>query len=356
MAEHAETTQKKYPFDEEDIKYEKEIVDAIKKLPIDQRFQAIALNNYILMRKQLDVEVEGQIQEIVKKYNKLQAPLMHALNEIIAGKRAPTEEEFQAVKEHLNEEELGKIAESVNSEPIPDYWFKVLTTCAKLKEDIFETDHPLLKAITQIEQIPEDEGENFTIRFHFAPNEYFENEQLSVRFVMVDENDVAKTEGTEIKWKEGKDITKKTVTKKQKNKKTGKTRTVTKTVDADSFFNFFKSIDPKEEEGDEEEADDDDVQRLGINYDIATTLQEEIISYHLEYYLGLRTGDEDDEDDELEGIDEEDEDDDEDEEEGGHRHSKKCAHGHGHGKPKGGDKKEGAEGAGAGQKQECKQQ
>lgn len=71
---------------------------------------------------------------------------------------------------------------------------------------------------------------------------------------MVDENEVAKTEGTEINWKEGKDITKKTVTKKQKNKKTGKTRTVTKTVDADSFFTFFKSIDAKDDEG----GDDDD--------------------------------------------------------------------------------------------------
>lgn len=35
------------------------------------------------MRKQLDVEVEGQIQEIVKKYNKLQAPLMQAVSIII---------------------------------------------------------------------------------------------------------------------------------------------------------------------------------------------------------------------------------------------------------------------------------
>jgi nucleosome assembly protein 1-like 1 len=38
---------------------------------------------------------------------------------------------------------------------------------------------------------------------------------------------------------EGKDPTKKKIKKKQKHKKTGETRTVVKTVDADSFFNIF---------------------------------------------------------------------------------------------------------------------
>ena len=111
-----------------------------------------------------------------------------------------------------------------------------------------------MKKITSIEHIPEDDNDNFTIKFSFAPNDYFENDTLSVKFTMLDEGQPLKSEGTEIKWKEGKDITKKTVTKTQKNKKTGKTRTVTKTVDAESFFNFFKSITANdEEEGDDEE-------------------------------------------------------------------------------------------------------
>ena len=38
---------------------------------------------------------------------------------------------------------------------------------------------------------------------------------------------------------EGKDTTKKKIKKKQKHKKTGETRTVVKTVDADSFFNIL---------------------------------------------------------------------------------------------------------------------
>jgi len=176
---------------------------------------------------------------------------------------------------------------------------------------------------------------------------------------MIDDQEFEKSEGTEIKWKEGKDITKKTVTKKQKNKKTGKTRSITKTVDADSFFNFFKTITPKDapEEEDEDAEGDEDTERLALNFNVALTIQEEIIPYHLEYYLGLRTGDEDMDDDELGEIGEEDEDDDDDDDdhEGhGHKHGKHGHQGHSHGKRSSKDKKEG--GAGGEAKQECKQQ
>jgi len=37
--------------------------------------------------------------------------------------------------------------------------------------------------------------------------------------------------GDEVNWKAGKNLTKKKISKKQKNKKTGKTRTIEKEVD-----------------------------------------------------------------------------------------------------------------------------
>jgi nucleosome assembly protein 1-like 1 len=54
-----------------------------------------------------------------------------------------------------------------------------------------------------------------------------------------EDSSVIKTEATEIEWLEGKDTTKKKIKKKQKHKKSGETRTVMKTVDAESFFNLF---------------------------------------------------------------------------------------------------------------------
>jgi len=153
------------------------------------------------------------------------------------------------------------------------------------------------------------------LEFFFTPNEFFENTSLKVYFEMLTENDVDKIKGSEIKWKEGKDLTKKTITKKQKNKKTGKTRSITKTVDADSFFHFFDTIDPKKEggdkkKGDDEEDDEDDatLEKLDIHFDIARTFLDEILEFHLEYYLGVR--DEDADDDEFGGDDDGDDDDD----------------------------------------------
>lgn len=118
-----------------------------------------------------------------------------------------------------------------------------------------EHDKPILEHLTGIDYKSEEDNDNFTIVFHFSPNDYFENETLSVKFIMANENEAEKAEATEIKWKEGKNVTKKFVTKKQKNKKTGKTREIKKEVDADSFFNFFKSIDIENagEDADEEE-------------------------------------------------------------------------------------------------------
>lgn len=78
--------------------------------------------------------------------------------------------------------------------------------------------------------------------------------------MLEDGQDPEKCDATEIKWKEGKDITKKTITKKQKNKKTGKQRTVEKIVDADSFFNFFKSVCPT----DGGDKDDDEVYSMSL--------------------------------------------------------------------------------------------
>ena len=43
----------------------------------------------------------------------------------------------------------------------------------------------------------------------------------------------------EIDWCKGQNVTVKTIKKKQKHKGRGTTRTITKTVQNDSFFNFF---------------------------------------------------------------------------------------------------------------------
>ncbi len=67
---------------------------------------------------------------------------------------------------------------------------------------------------------------------------------------------MVETVGTVIQWKEGKDLTCKKIKKKQKNKKTGETRTIVKTVPAESFYNCFES--KKAPEGDKDEDEEDE--------------------------------------------------------------------------------------------------
>jgi nucleosome assembly protein 1-like 1 len=64
---------------------------------------------------------------------------------------------------------------------------------------------------------------------------------LTIRFVLKDSQPI-KSESSVIEWV-NKNLTLKEIKKKQKNKKTGQQRVVTKQVKAKTFFNFFTSID-----------------------------------------------------------------------------------------------------------------
>ncbi len=79
------------------------------------------------------------------------------------------------------------------------------------------------------------------LKMEFTENDYFTPQVLECILEYHEEDECKAIKATEIQWKDGKDPTKKKIKKKQKHKKTGETRTVVKTVDADSFFNIFKS-------------------------------------------------------------------------------------------------------------------
>ena len=90
-------------------------------------------------------------------------------------------------------------------------------------------------------------GYGFDLVFNFEKNDYFSDSVLKKSFVMTKQNIIEKCEGTTINWKDGKDVTKKKIKKKSKNKKNAQAKTITKTVEQESFFNFFKTIEMPEE-------------------------------------------------------------------------------------------------------------
>lgn len=113
--------------------------------------------------------------------------------------------------------------------------------------------------------------------------------------------------------------------KKQRHKGTNKTRTVKRTVPAETFFTFFSPPQPPKEEDEEdvdEEALDELEEKLEADYAVGELIKEKFIPRAVDWFTGKALDyednyDEDDEDegdyDEFEGGEgDEDEEDDED--------------------------------------------
>ncbi|ELU36606.1 NAP domain-containing protein [Rhizoctonia solani AG-1 IA] len=85
----------------------------------------------------------------------------------------------------------------------------------------------------------------YKLTFVFEENSFFENKELTKSYYYQKELGYggeymyARAEGTKIKWKEEKDLTKTVEIKKQRNKNTNRTRLVRRTQAVPSFFDFF---------------------------------------------------------------------------------------------------------------------
>lgn len=251
------------------------------------------------------------------------------------------------------EEELKKVdVDNLKGvQGIPDFWFRSIKNNQMIFELVKEKDEAILAHLRHVETERTEHlrgdaasRKTLTARFHFADNEYFPEKTLSLKVVYKPdtEDEVERIEGTPISWAdESKDPTKKKIKKKQKHKKTNETRTIVKTVEAESFFNAFTSRAAPEEGADMDEEEENELRdKIDAAMNLAEDVDDVLIPDALEYYLGLA-------DDLYGGEDGEDEDDDDDEDaddkDTDDKDTKKKA-----------DKK--ADAQGGDQKQECKQQ
>ncbi len=121
---------------------------------------------------------------------------------------------------------------------------------------------------------------------------------------MKQQHSVDRTVGSTISWTAGSDVTK---TKKKKGK--GKKK-VNVTVKCESFFNFFETIEPSQDsvakpnDDSEEDEENPEMVQLEDDFDLGTTIRDDLVPLALEYYLGvIEQGDGDSDDEDMEDDD-----------------------------------------------------
>ena len=165
------------------------------------------------------------------QYLALQNPLYERRHAIVSGTAQPTPEEVEAGEEQSikDDPDYTRLPKDVQPAPagIPEFWLTALRTHVHLGEIITDRDAEALKALTdvRIEYLPSAETKpGFKLLFVFGPNDFFENEVLEKTYLYQEEVGYSgdfmydRAIGTEIKWKEDKDLTKEFEVKKQRNK------------------------------------------------------------------------------------------------------------------------------------------
>ncbi|XP_050687113.1 nucleosome assembly protein 1-like 1 isoform X2 [Eriocheir sinensis] len=329
--------------DEEGGGERKELVDKLMKdpqsLPVSVKRRIKALKKLQLQYTDLEADFYKEVHALEVKYDKMHQGLYEKRRQVVTSEYEPNEEEcdFPSDDETDDEKNLSKDMEEKakidekedkihdfdeNTKGIPEFWLTIFKNVDLLAEMVQDYDEPILKHLTDIQLKFHDEPMGFTLEFYFTENEYFTNKVLTKYYEMKcvpDKDDpfgfegpeIFKCKGCTIDWKKGKNVTVKTIKKKQKHKSRGAIRTVTKTLQNDSFFNFFNP--PPVPEDPNEEMDEDTQALLTADFEIGHYIRERIIPRAVLFYTGEALDDEDFEEEEgeegEEGDDEEEEDD-----------------------------------------------
>ncbi|XP_032967389.1 protein SET-like [Rhinolophus ferrumequinum] len=236
-------------------------------LPKGEKEQQEAIEHIDEVQNEIDRLNEQASEEILKveqKYNKLRQPFFQKRSELIA--------------------------------KIPNFWVTTFVNHPQVSALLGEEDEEALHYLTRVEVTEfEDIKSGYRIDFYFDENPYFENKVLSKEFHLNESGDPS-SKSTEIKWKSGKDLTKRS---SQTQNKAGRKR---QHEEPESFFTWFT---------DHSDAGADE---------LGEVIKDDLWPNPLQYYLVPDMDDEegegeedDDDDEEEEGLEDFDEEGDEDE-------------------------------------------
>ena len=300
------------PMDADEKELEQKMIKTILQMPKEVQARFKVLHMLSDKRSKLNDEFNAACTKLEQKIMEKKKPFLEKRRQIIQGEMTEygdliskfddahkeLEKKVAAIVKPNEEkkEEEHKTPTDVSylkgKQGIPDFWFKTMKANRLIWDQVREKDEPIMEYLKHVEtetsENEQSKNMELTLRMHFDPeNDYFKPSTLTVTLEYSSEDQIKEVRGTNIEWLEGKDPTKKKIKKKQKHKKTGETRTVVKTVDADSFFNIFKDRkEPVKGEQDSEEENDmrdkmDEVQQTVEDF------HDLLIPEALEYFLGF---------------------------------------------------------------------
>ncbi|OBS67972.1 hypothetical protein A6R68_03486 [Neotoma lepida] len=139
--------------------------------------------------------------------------------------------EIDRLNEQASEEILKKRSELIAK--IPNFWVTTFVNHPQVSALLGEEDEEALHYLTRVEMTEfEDIKSGYRIDFYFDENPYFENKVLSKEFLLNESGDPS-SKSTEIRWRSGKDLTKRS---SQTQNKASRKR---QREEPESFFTWF---------------------------------------------------------------------------------------------------------------------
>lgn len=312
-------------------------------LPDNVKRRVRALKKLQFASLEQEAEFFRELHELEARFTTNYLDQLDRRREIVTGNSEPTDEDAdwneesdsggfaaqlsEMLKQKVTIEEVDESGEPKQADVkgVPDFWLTAMKNVELLAEMIQPHDEPVLKHLSDIRvKLFSGEEHGFELTFHFTPNDWFTNETLTKTYYLrmgptrdqpwsYEGPEIVRSKGCDIYWRKGKNVTVKLVKKVQKHKSGGQKRTVTKTVETDSFFNFFN---PPSQSVDELDENDEDVENiLQADFEIGHFMRDRFVPRAVLYFTGDALDDDDDED--FEEEEDEDEDDEEEDDEDG---------------------------------------
>lgn len=341
-----------------------DILDLAIKQALSGKINALKNNQVKLI--QMESKFYEELHALECRYAKLYAPLLDHRSKILNGEHEPTSEEItwkykqnganndwgnanevtdlmreMGEKLTFNEKEmeehsftLNELSDPKNYTGVPLFWRQAFNRTDLINDMIQEHDNEVIDCLQDIKCIMNDtKPYGYTLEFHFRENEFFTNKVLYKSYELTcdphpeyplsyDGPVMYKCTGTIINWNKGKDVTVRTVKKRQKHKSTGTVRVVYKECKVDSFFNFFdlptsdgirpsyrEILNPGQNTMENDDMDDEIGEDLcNADFEIGHFFKEYIVPKALLYYTGDLI--DKDEGEDLDDYSQEDDDDD----------------------------------------------